>query len=56
METTMKIKNVLFPIKTAEKVDVNIKVSQRMQQKVGPELFQKMSSTNIGDLYKDKYK
>jgi len=27
-----------------------------MQQKVGPELFEKMGSTNIGDLYKDKYK
>ena len=56
METNTKTKNVLFPVKIAEKVDVNIKVSQRMQQKVGPELFQKMSSTNIGDLYKDKYK
>jgi hypothetical protein len=56
LETTTKTKNVLLPLNTAEKVDVNIKVSQRMQQKVGPELFQKMSSTNIGDLYKDKYK
>ena len=56
LETTIKTKNVFLSLITAEKVDVNIKVSQRMQQKVGPELFQKMSSTNIGDLYKDKYK
>lgn len=56
MATIIKTKNVRFSIKTAEKVDVNIKINQRLQQKVGPELFQKMSSTNIGDLYKDKYK
>ncbi len=33
-----------------------MKVNQRMQQKVGPELFENMGSTNIGDIYKDKYK
>jgi hypothetical protein len=27
-----------------------------MVQKVGPELFEKMGSTNIGDLYKDKFR
>ena len=27
-----------------------------MQQKVGPELFQKMSSTQIGDPYKDSFR
>lgn len=27
-----------------------------MQQKVGPELFEKMASTNIGDPYKDSFR
>ena len=27
-----------------------------MVQKVGPELFEKMGSTNIGDMYKDKFR
>ena len=27
-----------------------------MVQKVGPELFEKMGSTNIDDLYKDKFR
>jgi len=27
-----------------------------MQQKVGPELFEKMGSTNVGDIYKDGYR
>ena len=27
-----------------------------MQQKVGPELFEKMTSTNIGDPYKDGFR
>lgn len=31
-------------------------VNQRMVQKVGPELFEKMGTTNIGDLYKDKFR
>lgn len=37
-------------------METNVKVNHRMQQKVGPELFEKMGSTNIGDMYKDKYK
>ena len=49
-----KKRNFLF--ESAEKVETNVKVNQRMQEKVGPELFEKMGSTNIGDLYKDKYK
>lgn len=31
-------------------------VNNRLIQKVGPELFEKMGSTNIGDLYKDKFR
>lgn len=27
-----------------------------MQQKVGPELFSKLSSTNLGDPYKDPFR
>ena len=27
-----------------------------MVQKVGPELFEKMGSTNIDDMYKDKFR
>ena len=27
-----------------------------MVQKVGPELFEKMGSTNINDMYKDKFR
>lgn len=34
----------------------NVSVNQRMVQKVGPELFQKMGSTNIDDIYKDKFR
>jgi hypothetical protein len=33
-----------------------VAINQRLVQKVGPELFEKMSSTNIGDLYKDKFR
>ena len=32
-----------------------MKINNRLQQKVGPELFEKMGSTNIGDIYKDKF-
>lgn len=34
----------------------NVSVNKRLVQKVGPELFEKMGSTNIGDLYKDKFR
>ena len=33
-----------------------MEVNQRMQQKVGPELFSKPSSMNIGDQYKDPFR
>jgi hypothetical protein len=37
-------------------VPKNISVNKRLVDKVGPELFQKMGSTNIDDLYKDKFR
>ena len=37
-------------------VPKGVSVNQRMVQKVGPELFGKMGSTNIGDMYKDKFR
>ena len=33
-----------------------VEVNQRLQQKVGPQLFEKMGSTNIGDPYKDQFR
>lgn len=33
-----------------------MEVNQKMQQKVGPELFSKLTSTNIGDPYKDQFR
>ena len=30
--------------------------NKRLQQKVGPELFSKLSSTNLGDPYKDSFR
>lgn len=33
-----------------------MEVNQRLQQKVGPELFSKLPSTNIGDPYKDSFR
>lgn len=33
-----------------------MEVNQRMQQKVGPELFSKLGYTSIGDSYKDQFR
>lgn len=41
---------------TAEPVPKNVATNNRLVQKVGPELFEKMGSTNIGDIYKDKFR
>lgn len=31
-------------------------INNRLVQKVGPELFERMGSTNIGDIYKDTFR
>lgn len=33
-----------------------MEVNQRLQQKVGPELFSKMGFTTLGDPYKDQFR
>ena len=38
------------------KPEKRMEVNNRMQQKVGPELFSKLTSTNIGDPYKDRFR
>ena len=41
---------------SAEPVPKNVSVNKRLIERVGPELFSKMGSTNVGDLYKDKFR
>lgn len=38
------------------KPEKRVEVNQRMQQKVGPELFTKPGSTNLNDPYKDPFR
>jgi hypothetical protein len=40
----------------ADEVPKNVSINNRLIQKVGPELFEKMGSANIGDIYKDKFR
>lgn len=49
-------KNVRIFGDLAEPVPKNMVVNKRLVEKVGPEVFEKMGSTNIGDLYKDKFR
>lgn len=40
----------------ADECTKNITVNQKLKDRVQPELFSRLGSTNIGDPYKDKYK
>lgn len=52
----MKIQKVNSKNNLAAKPSKRMEVNQRLQEKVGPELFSKFGSTNIGDPYQDPFR
>lgn len=52
-----KMQNVYFLLLfIADQPSKRVEVNQRLQYKVGPELFEKMGTTTIGDPYKDSFR